>query len=29
MTLLRSLLYAAIFYPVTFLWVLVGVVVTL
>jgi len=29
MTLLRSLLYAAIFYPVTFLWVLVGVVVSL
>ena len=29
MTLLRSLLYAAIFYPATVLWVLVGVVATL
>lgn len=29
MALLRSLLYAAIFYPVTFLWVVVGVVVSL
>jgi 1-acyl-sn-glycerol-3-phosphate acyltransferase len=29
MALLQSLLYAAIFYPVTFLWVVVGVVVSL
>lgn len=29
MTALRSLLYAAIFYPVTVLWVLVGIVVSL
>ena len=29
MTVLRSLLYAAIFYPVTVLWVLVGIVISL
>jgi 1-acyl-sn-glycerol-3-phosphate acyltransferase len=28
MALLRSLLYAAIFYPVTFLWVIVGIIVS-
>ena len=29
MTVLRSLLYAAVFYPVTVLWVLVGIVISL